>query len=40
VVLVTNQTGDVIYSGAAFNLGNAMKDACSAILNDLNLKSK
>jgi len=40
VVLVTNQTGDVIYSGAAFNLGNAMKDVCSAILNDVNLKSK
>ncbi len=40
VVLVTNQTGDLIYSGAAINLGNAMKDACSAILNDANLKSK
>jgi hypothetical protein len=29
---VTNREGDVIYSGATFNLGNAAKDACGAIL--------
>jgi hypothetical protein len=32
---VTSSKGDVIYSGATFNLGNAAKDACGAILSRL-----
>jgi hypothetical protein len=38
-VLVTNQAGDVIHTGATLNLGNAAKDACAAILKDLKEKS-
>jgi len=37
---VTNSKGDVIYSGATFNLGNAAKDACTAILNRLDSEQK
>jgi hypothetical protein len=32
VVTVTSRAGDVVHAGAAFNLGNAVKDACAAIL--------
>ena len=40
VVVVTNQTGDVIHSGATFDFGNAVKDACAAMTNDFSAKSK
>jgi hypothetical protein len=40
VVVVTNQTGDVIHSGATFDFGNAVKDACLAMRNDLSAKAK
>jgi len=33
-VAVTTQTGDVIYTGATFNLSNAVKNACAATLQD------
>ena len=33
-VVVTNIPGDVVYSGATMNLGNAAKDACIAIVRD------
>ena len=33
VVVVANKAGDVIHSGATYNLGNAAKEACAAILN-------
>jgi hypothetical protein len=40
VVVVTNQAGDVIHSGATFNFGNAVKDACEAMTNDFRARSK
>jgi hypothetical protein len=40
VVVVTNEAGDVIHSGATLNLGNAVKDACVAMMNDFSAKSK
>jgi len=40
VVVVTNEAGYVIHSGATFNLGNAVKDACVAMMNDFSAKSK
>jgi hypothetical protein len=40
VVVVTNEAGDVIHSGATLNLGNAVKDACTAIMNDFSASSK
>jgi hypothetical protein len=39
VVVVTNQAGDVIHSGATFSFDNAVKDACEAMTNDFS-KSK
>jgi hypothetical protein len=40
VVVVTNEAGDVIHSGATFDFGNAVKDACVAMTNDFSAKSK
>jgi hypothetical protein len=40
VVVVTNEAGDVVHSGATLNLGNAVKDACTAIMNDFSTNSK
>jgi hypothetical protein len=40
MVAVTNKAGDFIHSGATFNLGNAAKDACAAIITDFGDGSK
>ena len=40
VVIVTNEAGDVIHSGATLSLSNAVKDACTAMMNDFSPKSK
>jgi hypothetical protein len=39
-ILVANADGDVIHSGATINLGNAVKDACTAILSETGTRSK
>jgi hypothetical protein len=36
MVVVVNSAGIIIYSRTTMNLGNAAKDACAAILHDLN----
>jgi len=35
-VTVTSKAGDVVYVGSTFSLSNAMKDACAAMLKDVN----
>ena len=40
MVVVVNSAGIIIHSGTTMNLGNAAKDACAAILRDLNSAPK
>jgi len=40
VVIVTNEAGDVIHGGATLSLGNAVKDACTAIMKDSSANSQ
>lgn len=40
VVVVTNEAGDVIHSGSALNLANAVKDACAAMMSDFSAGSE